>query len=658
MANQIEIPVKINVDKAKKDLEDLRNRIRELNAAGDDNEEIVKQLEKEYDRISDMIEKATKAIENNTKEQSKAAKSSNLLQRAFGGISSSVGDLASKLEAIPGPVGQVAQGITGLVKGFNAIISSGIGIALTAIVGAFSAWKAVMSSTEEGQLKLAEKTGKLKGVIIGLKEVLVQIGPLIGDIFSGNWSKLAKDWENVKNAFSNIGNVAEQTGEISKARKKMAKETAEWALQESKLNGELEKQRTIAEDQSKSEAERSKANKAVYDTQKKIIEGNLKLKQKEIALMKQEQSLSSNTQEDNIALIELQKQEQDLINQLDKVNTDYIKKQNQIAKKGKKDAAEEEKAAKEEFERTKRNNANLITLQKQRLDALKTGSKEWLDEQAKLIQLTYNADIYAAQGDETLKKIAEGKREAAEKAAKEAGDAYVKAQEETLAKLNDLVSPDLDKTKWDKMRSDLQKELDSVEKQIADALANQNITADQAAQLRTQLEERESQKRKDIEEDEANYKKELYRNAADSIIGGLLDITAVNAEQSKAMFNANKALQIAQATIEGARGAIKIFADETAPTAVKVAEAAALGATTAATIAKISKTKFGGSSSGGGQAVQISTAKGASAAVNDQIITRGVRDDSLRTKVQTVLVLSDVEAKQKQVNRVKVESRI
>lgn len=630
MANQIEIPVKIDVEKTKKDLEELRNRIRELNASGDDNEEIVKQLEKEYDRLSDNLEKASNSSKG----------------------------LVSNMSSLPGPVGQAAKGFQGLTAAAKAFIMNPIGAVITAIVGALAAMKAALSSTEEGQLKLAKVTGTLKGVMTGLKEILVQIAPLIADIFTGNWGKVAEDFNKVKEAFANISNVAQQTGEIAVARQKLAKETAEWGLQEAKLTGELEKQRNISEDNQKSEAERSKANKAVYDIQKKIIEGNLALKQKEIALMKQEQALSSNTQEDNIALIELQKQEQEILNQLSKVETDYIKKQNQIAKRGAAQTAAEEKSLKEEFENQKKHNQNLINLQKIKVDSLKKGSEEWLKEQAELIKLTYDADVYAAQGDRTLLDLARAKKEQAEQVAKETGEAYVKAQAETLDKLNKLVSPDLDKTRWDKMRSDLQKELDSVEEQIADALTNQNITAEQAEQLRTQLKAKESQKRKEIEEDETRNTQELYANAADSIIGGLLDITAVNAEQSREMFNTNKALQIAQATIEGARGAIKIFADETAPTAVKVAEAAALGATTAATIAKISKTKFGGSSSGGGQAVQISTAKGTSAAVNDQIITRGVRDDSLRTKVQTVLVLSDVEAKQKQVDRVKVESRI
>jgi hypothetical protein len=90
------------------------------------------------------------------------------------------------------------------------------------------------------------------------------------------------------------------------------------------------------------------------------------------------------------------------------------------------------------------------------------------------------------------------------------------------------------------------------------------------------------------------------------------------AEEEKALrkqFQVNKALQIANATVSGAQG---ILQAATAPSGVpipfdipfRVAKAVAIGATTAATIAKISATQFQGASGSAGGGAQISGGSG------------------------------------------------
>lgn len=66
--NETEILLTINVDKAKRDLAALTQQIQELNAAGDDNEDEVRALEKQWDQLSSTIQKAEKAQQPLTKQ--------------------------------------------------------------------------------------------------------------------------------------------------------------------------------------------------------------------------------------------------------------------------------------------------------------------------------------------------------------------------------------------------------------------------------------------------------------------------------------------------------------------------------------------------------------------------------------------------------------
>lgn len=629
MAKNVEIGVKIDVDKAKKDLDNLAASIKKLNEAGDANEKEVKALEKQYDQLSANIAKAEKSSKG----------------------------MVSSMAELPGPVGSAAKGIQGLTTAAKAFIATPVGAVITAIVGALALMKTALASSEEGQLKLAKVTGTLKGVMTGLKEVLVQVAPLIADVFSGNWGKITEDWNKVKDAFGNISNVAQQSGEIAVSRQQLTRATAEWAKQEAILNGEIEKQRVIAEDQSKSEAARAAANKKIYELENKIIDGQIALKEKDIALTKQEQALASNTLEDNVALINLEAELQNLQTQKIKNENNYNKLKNRINKQGKKDAAEEEKATKEEFERQKKHNQDLINLQQIKVNQLRKGTEEWKKEQDELIRLQYNAEIFAAENDETLKQIAEEKRKQATNLAKETAIAYQEAMAKTYAKLSESLAPDM--TEEEKLYTSAKAANDAIAEQLKDSLADQLITQEQYDELSVQLERKRADDIVAIEKELSDKRRDMYLATTNNLLDSLSTLASEFGEKNESMFNVNKGLQIASATIEGARGAIKIWADETAPTAVKVAESAALAAATAATIAKISKTTFDGKTGAtNASSGTISTAQvDGQRQVNDTLISRSV-SRSIRPETQTVLVVDDVTAKQKQAKQVNVVSRV
>ena len=58
------VVLEMDVDKAKKDLDALTKTIQELNDSGDDTDEIVKELEKQWDRLNNEINNAGKGQRN------------------------------------------------------------------------------------------------------------------------------------------------------------------------------------------------------------------------------------------------------------------------------------------------------------------------------------------------------------------------------------------------------------------------------------------------------------------------------------------------------------------------------------------------------------------------------------------------------------------
>lgn len=149
--------------------------------------------------------------------------------------------------------------------------------------------------------------------------------------------------------------------------------------------------------------------------------------------------------------------------------------------------------------------------------------------------------------------------------------------------------------------------------------------------LLTQIEKDEAEKRKQEAEKERDRKIQLfkdYTSAAGDLINGLsalnelsTQIQLANAEGNEAKqesirkksFERSKKLQIAQATIAGIQGVINaLTASSTIPepfgTILKAVNAASVGISTAANIAKIRNTKFQG---GGGGSASIPTAAGA-----------------------------------------------
>lgn len=122
---------------------------------------------------------------------------------------------------LPQPVQSVIGGIQGMTGAARAFIATPLGAIIAAIVLALQALYTWFNSTVEGQLKFAEISGYVSGVLGQLKEIVITVGKAIFKAFSDPKQAIKDFWEalktNVVNRFKSVGEIASALGKVIKA---------------------------------------------------------------------------------------------------------------------------------------------------------------------------------------------------------------------------------------------------------------------------------------------------------------------------------------------------------------------------------------------------------------------------------------------------------
>lgn len=265
---------------------------------------------------------------------------------------------------LPQPVQAVIGGIQGMTGAAKAFIATPLGAILAAIVLALQAVYSWLNSTVEGQLKFAEISGYVSGVLGQLKEIVITVGKAIFKAFSDPKQAVIDLWEAIKTNFVNrlksVGEIAAAVGNIMKAaftldwdgvksaskdlldgflklgtgvdkltdkmagyvasvhdaaseNATIARETRELEIQVSewqKRNQQLEQEKAKARGRmyntSLSTAERRKAKQDFEAALNEQIEAETRFADKRIELQKRTMALTSNTIEDENRLRDLE----------------------------------------------------------------------------------------------------------------------------------------------------------------------------------------------------------------------------------------------------------------------------------------------------------------------------------------------------------------
>lgn len=299
----------------------LTYKVKIVNESGD----VIEKTAKSMDDLNESVSQ----LENELKKAEFGSDKFKMLQKelknskgALESAQNATMSLSDRFSSIPGPIGQVSQGVKGLNMAFKALLANPIGAILAAIVVALTALYKAFSSTKAGAEQLEQIFAGISAALDVLRDRVLKVGGAIVKFFSGDFKGALND---TKEAFSGIGD--EIVNEFNQAAK-------------------LKKELQSIEDATRNlNNERAKQNKLIAEAKLKINDENLSIQERQKALEEVRQ-----------AEISLAKQEEELARR----RFEAIKAQNALSDSSK-EALDEEAQAYQALQ-----NAQLASLQKQK----------------------------------------------------------------------------------------------------------------------------------------------------------------------------------------------------------------------------------------------------------------------------------------------------
>lgn len=670
------LEIDVNSEDASKELADVTKRIDELNAKRKETktltaeeEQELKRLQREqknlttvigsqkgsYDQLSaaysrnkSVLNAMSKEQRYNTEEGKKLEAETkslyaqmNEMQKATGKYTLQVGNYRIALNDLKGTIKETAKGFLNMAK---AVLANPIGAVVTAVAGAFMLMKKALESSVAGQEKLARITGTLKGALNGLVETLVQAGELLFSLFTGDWKGVAKNAKELKDAFLNIGEVASATGKIAEAEQKLRKARSDWSRERSDLEKRRSELEVIAKDTMADSNKRLKATQEIEKINDTIQERERANIVKQIKLLEEKQSLTSNTIEDNEEL-------NALYVELNRIDIERNQRQAELNEK-KNSALNAIKSQKNETQ-------DLANIEKERYDVEK---KRYDAETRRLKSELALTDEYSVEAYNLQAKMYEMDRDNAIKNGTDkvtAYNEYMKNMDDLDAKYNkkkdddEMTRNDERKKRMERYEKDLndarieivkgdidataELKKEALKKEYDDAIANaEKIGADTAKITQSY---NEQIKQIDIEAADAKI------GIAQSMVGNIADALG-------SLFEENKGMQIASTVASTIADAAATYSKTLAQggayaTPLAIASAASVVARGVAAIQKLSSTNKNSKSIAGGGSISRTTSS-----VNETIVQRTAGNIVSKSETpQPVLVVDEVTAKQMQISQ-------
>lgn len=247
-------------------IETNRQKITELTSGMDLNEMSMKQLRQRASELAKQLNVTSLAA--NPAEYKALQKDLDATKLRMSELRNAGNGLMDNLSAIPGPAGQVASSVKGIIQAMKALMATPIGIALAAITAGFYALKSAIGSSDEA-------TTKFEGSMKGLKTAWDSMSFSFSQFVLGIKSLFSGDWQGFKEHLKYSDEIwANSNRYVKNAR---AAKIEEDALNDrlSKRNSlikanneETDRLRLISKDMSLSDAERQKASKRIFEIEK------------------------------------------------------------------------------------------------------------------------------------------------------------------------------------------------------------------------------------------------------------------------------------------------------------------------------------------------------------------------------------------------------
>ena len=181
--------------------------------------------------------------------------------------------LGESLGQIPGPIGQVAQGVKGLGTAFKALIANPVGLILAAIALALTTLYKAFTSTKAGAEKMEQVFSALGAVVDVIRDRFLQLVKALASFdIKGIIESFTGFGDEVKREAQEAANLTKKLQELDDQERELSKNRAE-------TNKEIAKAKLLINDENLSYEERQKALEQVRTAEIALAEQEQKLAQ-------------------------------------------------------------------------------------------------------------------------------------------------------------------------------------------------------------------------------------------------------------------------------------------------------------------------------------------------------------------------------------------
>lgn len=293
-----------NNDQIEKNNEIIKNGIQALKLE----DMTMKQLKDRAKELKNNLDSTSKSA--NPEEYSKLEKEIGLVDDQMNRLSSGSKNTMKQLSSIPGPAGQVVNGLMGIGKAMKVILANPIGIVLTALVGIFMLFKKAINSSEQATFKLnqilAPLTALMKFLLKILQDVVIGFLNFTEKALNGV-SKLLEKLPFVGEKMKEINEKAKEAIVLEKEKQQLERDSRAWTVERAKLENDIAKNRDKAYQKDKySVKERLGYLDEALKAEVKISEENVRQAKEKLRIAKIEAARSGNTTEVEKELKELE----------------------------------------------------------------------------------------------------------------------------------------------------------------------------------------------------------------------------------------------------------------------------------------------------------------------------------------------------------------
>lgn len=251
---------------------------------------------KEVEKTASTLDQLNEAVSDLNKELGKAdigseefkklSKEVSRAEGALGKARNASKGLGDQLTAIPGPIGQVAQGVKGLGTAFKALIMNPVGAVLAAIALALTTLYKAFTSTKAGAETLERVMAGLSAVIDVLRDRVLKVGEALMKFFSGDFKGAV---ESFKESYKGIGaEMAEEfriAQQATKTLQEVTDATRELSVARAEQNKELAAAKLLINDETKSYEQRIGALEDVAEAERELLKQELALERARLQAM-------------------------------------------------------------------------------------------------------------------------------------------------------------------------------------------------------------------------------------------------------------------------------------------------------------------------------------------------------------------------------------